>query len=60
VARSQEETIVAVTVKKAVAVAARAGVEAKAKARRPETNAQDEFFMDSTGLLSPDNRLCFL
>jgi hypothetical protein len=40
------DTTVAVTLKEAVAVAARAGLEARADARKPKANAQVTYFMD--------------
>jgi hypothetical protein len=42
----QEDTTVAVTLKEAVAVAARAGLEARADARKPKASAKVIYFID--------------
>jgi hypothetical protein len=41
----QEDTTVAVTLNEAVAVAARAGLEARPDARKPKANAREAYFM---------------
>jgi hypothetical protein len=42
----QEDTTVAVTLSEVVEVAARAGLEARPKARKPKANAREAYFMD--------------
>jgi hypothetical protein len=42
----QEDTTVAVTLNEAVCVAASTGLEARADARKPNTNAKGKDFMD--------------